>query len=245
MITKALLAATWISALGALTASADDACKAEIKAVLAAGESAKAVSAFKMGSAGTKQIWFFDTADAQLLKSHGLILRIRRGNDNDVTVKVRPKQSSTAIQPDSFDDLKCESDMAGPKVERSYSLSKKFESGAIPADGPDLKKLLTASQLKLIDQSGAKFDWAALKSRGPIQSTEWETKKAAGFSKVALESWAFTGMGIDELSTKVAETSATEKQGEFNKLVNGYKLKLDPAPISKTARVLSVPAASK
>src|SRR4051794_31881099 len=82
--------------LGSLAYGAEG-CAVEVKVLIAPSDQTRAVQTLGFENKQQGRVYFYDTADLDLLKQ-GLILRVRQGDeDNDLTVKVRPPSDSSVI----------------------------------------------------------------------------------------------------------------------------------------------------
>ena len=84
-----------------------DSALSEVKLLLAAGQNEAAAEKLGLEFEGDKRVWFFDTHDGAMLRDHGLILRIRRGTDDDLTVKLRPGEPIEALEASVIPNVEC------------------------------------------------------------------------------------------------------------------------------------------
>ena len=94
-------------------AHAQTKCNVEIKILLSPTETQAAVAAlnFKKETAG--RVYFFDTSALDLL-GQGLIIRLRQGAGDDLTVKLRPRGGAKPFAPSNIgEEFDCEIDLIG------------------------------------------------------------------------------------------------------------------------------------
>ena len=85
-------------------------CDVEAKLLLSPEQSQTAVAALNAKKETTGHVYFYDTSALDLL-SHGVIVRLRQGADNDLTVKLRPTSGQKFSDPSAGrEDYKCEVD---------------------------------------------------------------------------------------------------------------------------------------
>jgi hypothetical protein len=114
----------WICAVLLLSCAlhAQERCAVEVKLLLLPAEAPATIASLKLKKETTGQVYFFDT-DALDLLSKGVIVRVRQGGDNDLTVKVRPPEAKKFGDPShGHEDFKCENDLTGGEVTPSYSI---------------------------------------------------------------------------------------------------------------------------
>src|SRR5271167_299778 len=176
-------------------------CGAEVKLLLATGNAKAAAQAFDAGRPSTGRVFLYDTETRDLL-AHGIILRVRQGENSDVTVKLRLR-AKKAITAGSGDHgrFKCEIDYAGGKPAYSYSERTKLNA-EVPKTAADLFERVTESQRQLLSQSDYVIDWKNVKRVADMQSTAWTIINQPPFDKLDLELWEWPGGSVLELSTK-------------------------------------------
>jgi hypothetical protein len=190
--------------LGSLAYGAEG-CAVEVKVLIAPSDQTRAVQTLGFENKQQGRVYFYDTADLDLLKQ-GLILRVRQGDeDNDLTVKVRPPSDSSVITDPSHgqEDFKCESDMNGGIAKPSYSIKSRFTE-KVPDDGKDFAARLSTGQRELIRLAGLEVEWKRVRKIADIQSVAWQRKKRDGLPKLSLERWEWPqDRAALELSAKV------------------------------------------
>ncbi len=218
--------------------SAQETCGVEVKLLLAPGQTQDAIQALKAKKETPSHVYFFDTASLDLL-SQGVILRLRRGVEGELTVKMRHQQGKTFADPsDGRESFKCEVDFVGGQGRPSYSLQTAYPDAPVPESGKDLYQSLSAAQKQLLKESQVSIDWSRVKRVADIQSTAWRSKSIAGFDKLALELWQFPGGQILELSTKGPPNSGPSTGDELRSLAKSKGLTLNSDQRPKTTTVL-------
>jgi hypothetical protein len=132
------------------------------------------------------RVYFFDTDALELLKQ-GVIVRVRQGADNDLTVKVRvPAGSNQANNSKLREHFPCEIDRTGAGEDTDYSVRCKYKAPQVAETGVDISSLLSPSQVRLLREARAAIDWARVRQIANIKSTKWETTAQSPFRKLAL-----------------------------------------------------------
>lgn len=217
---------------------AQERCAVEVKLLLLPAEAPAAIASLKLEKETTSQVYFFDT-DALDLLSKGVIVRVRQGGNNDLTVKVRPPEAKRFGDPtQGREDFKCENDLTGGEVTRSYSIRKKYAASRVPDAGQDISSLLSDGQKKLIRETKVSIDWSRVRRIASIRSTEWDTRAQPPFDKLTLEFWEWTGGTILELSTKVGPDKGQATYAELRRLANTKGLSASGIQSVKTRTVL-------
>ena len=185
------------------------------------------------------RIYFYDTPKLDLL-ANGLILRIRQGADNDLTVKLRPasEQQFTA-RAEGNKNFKCEGEVIDGVESPSYSTKEKFDASSVPQTGEEVLASLSKGQRKLLKASGITVDWTRVRRIMAIQSLSWSVpSQPRQLDQLSLELWEWPKGKSLELSTKV---SADEGSATFVELKNVAKrnhIDLSPDQQSKTSTAL-------
>ena len=213
-------------------------CAIEVKLLLSPTAGPNTIASFEMGGKTTGQVHFFDTGALDLL-SKGVIVRLRKGSDNDLTVKVRPLTSQRFGEPSGGrENFKCEMDMIGGELIPSYSIRSKLAASRVPDGGAEILKLLSDGQKKLMQNAGVSVDWSSVKEIANIKSTEWNTWTQSPFVKLTLELWEWPTGSVLELSTRVGHNRGQPSYAKLVRLVNGKFLPIDTNQRSKTQLVL-------
>jgi hypothetical protein len=167
-------------------------CNVEVKVLLLPAETQAAVAMLGAERETAEQVYFFDT-DALDLLARGVIVRLRRGAQNDLTVKVRPlnahKFSATSPETKGF---KCELDRIGDVESPSYSISYQLEGDPLPRTGVDVSKLLNAAQMGLLNDAQIPVDWARVHRLTAITSTTWQIPAQFALGKLSIELWEWS-----------------------------------------------------
>jgi hypothetical protein len=213
-------------------------CAVEVKLLLLPAEAPATIASLKLKKETTGQVYFFDT-DALDLLSKGVIVRVRQGADNDLTIKVRPPADKKFRDPShGHEDFKCENDFTGGEVIPSYSIRKKYAALQVPNAGHDIFSLLSDGQKKLIRETQVSIDWSRVRRIASIKSTEWDTRAQLPFDKLTVEFWEWPAGAILELSTKVGPDKGPTTYAELRRLVNTKGLSLSASQSLKTSMVL-------
>ncbi len=182
---------------------AQERCDLEAKLLLSPQQTQAAVAALNAKNETSGHVYFYDTASLALL-SHGVIIRLRQGVDNDLTVKLRPGTGEKFTDPSAGrEDYKCEVDLTGSGAIDSYSIRMAYTAPQPPETGSEVLSLLTSGQRKLLEDSHIPIDWTRVKRVGAIHTTTWQINAQPQFRKLSLELWEWPNGKVLELSTKV------------------------------------------
>jgi len=218
--------------------NAQNGCDVEAKLLLSPIEEQPAVTALNATKETTGFVYFFDTNNLDLL-AHGVIVRLRRGAANDLTVKLRPssgeKFSDSATDQETF---KCEVDLIGDDANPAYSISRRFTGSPLPQTGYDIFRLLSPGQKKLLKEAKATIEWNRVTRIVEIKTTAWRVKSQPHFDKLTLELWEWPEGRILELSTKAGSNAGPITYAELQDLVSSKLLSLSRDQRSKTSTVL-------
>ena len=215
-------------------------CPAEVKLLLHPPTIQTVITAlgFEQGTAG--RVYFFDTDKLDLLKQ-GVIVRVRQGVNNDLTVKVRvpgnDKQADTSKLRMHFP---CEIDQTGIGADTGYSVRQKYKFARVPELGGDISTLLSEPQRRLLQEAGVSIDWGRVKRIADLKATKWETSAQSPFRSLALELWEWPTGSILELSTKVGPDAGPSAYAELQRLVTVKDLSLWNRQGAKTSIVLDM-----
>lgn len=184
------------------------------------------------GEGEPQQVWFFDTADRQLL-ANGVVLRARVGARFDTTVKLRavggdPLPDAVAALVDR-DGAKDENDCTADVCTRAVSLKAKLKVSETP------KRLawFTAAQLGLLDAGGVSVPWGELRRFGPIRSAVYEDVRPA----LDVTRWEIEGEVLVEVSSR-AEGDWKQAYADLVAQLAAWKLPTAGLPGGKTAWAL-------
>src|SRR5271170_4390711 len=88
----------WVLLCLGLALHAQDKCNIEAKLLLSPTQAQAAIASLNLEKETGGRVYFFDTSALDLL-SQGLIVRLRQGADNDLTVKLRPPGGRKLLLP--------------------------------------------------------------------------------------------------------------------------------------------------
>jgi hypothetical protein len=217
---------------------AQENCNFEAKLLLVPEQVQTAISSLHATRQLQTRIYFYDTPALDLL-SKGLILRLRQGASNDLTVKLRPLGGEHFSDSSSGGERpKCEVEITGGVEGRSYSVGTRYSAGDVPQSGEELVRRLSSGQKMLIEGSQIQIDWTKVKRVADIQSTSWTVPAQASLNKFSMELWDWPNGKILEVSTKVGPTAGRAAYAELESLAKKKGLALSAAQQSKTATAL-------
>ncbi len=220
------------------TLQAQENCDVEAKLLLSPEQSQAAVAALNAKKETTGRVYFYDTSALDLL-SHGVIVRLRQGADNDLTAKLRPTRGQKFSDPSAGrEDYKCEVDLTGSGAINSYSIRRPYTAERLPETGNEILGMLSAGQRKLLEQSQVSIDWTRVKRIAGIRYTAWQIKSQPQFRKLALELWEWPKGKVLELSTKVGADTGPATYTALQELVKQKGLSLSSVQGPKTGIVL-------
>ncbi len=213
---------------------------AEIKLLLSPPTIQTVLASLGFEKQTASRVYFFDTDALDLLKQ-GVIVRVRQGADNDITVKERvpeDNKDNKAGTSQLREHFPCEIDLTGAGENTSYATRQKYKSLRVPEMGKEIFSLLNPSQQKLLRDARVSIDWDRVKRIANIESTKWETTTQPPFRKLALELWEWSAGNILEVSTKVGSDTGQTTYAELQRLVRMKSLLLSPSQGTKTRIVL-------
>jgi hypothetical protein len=216
---------------------AEEKCPAEVKLLLSPSTTQTVIASLGFEKETAGQVYFFDTEALDLL-TKGVIVRVRQGADNDITVKVRLPEGNNQLDSQLRAQFPCEIDRTGAGENISYSVRHKYKTGQVPETGNDISSLLSPSQKKLLQESRASIDWARVTRIANIKSTKWEATAQSPFRKLALELWDWSAGQILEVSAKVGSDAGPAKYAELQRLMDVNSLPLSASQGTKTRIVL-------
>jgi hypothetical protein len=216
---------------------AEEKCPVEVKLLLSPpAQTVIASLSFEKETAG--RVYFFDT-DALDLQMQGVIVRVRQGADNDLTVKVRVPEGNKQVDTSRLrEHFPCETNRTGAGEDTNYSVRRKYKARQVPEMGSDISSLLSPPQKILLQEARVSIDWARVVRIANIKLTKWETTGQSPFRKLTLELWEWPAGNILELSTKVGPDAGQSKYAELQRLVNMKSLSLSARQGTKTSMVL-------
>jgi hypothetical protein len=215
-------------------------CPVEAKLLLSPPTIQTVIASLGFEKETATRVYFFDTDALDLLKQ-GVIVRVRQGTDNDVTVKVRVSDDNKDNKADTSrlrEHFSCEIDRTGAGENTSYAVRRTYKTPQAPTMGKEIFSLLSPPQHKLLRNARVSIDWARVKRIADIASTKWETTTQPPFRKLALELWEWQGGNILEVSTKVGPDAAQSAYVELQRLVRMKSLLLSTSQGTKTRMVL-------
>ncbi len=184
------------------------------------------------------RVYLFDTDALDLLKQ-GVIIRVRQGRNNDLTVKVRLPARTNEIDTSPLRaHFPCELDRTANGEEVSFAVGRKYKPGEVPETGNDILNALSGSQRRLLQEAGVSIDWTRVKSLASINLTKWEGEGGPLFHRLALELWESPRGDVLELSTRVEPGAGASKYAELQRLLDQKGLPLSASQGTKTSIVL-------
>jgi hypothetical protein len=216
---------------------AQKACPSEIKLLISPKTRNSVIGSLGFASEARSQVYFFDTEHLALLKQ-GVILRIRQGAKNDLTVKVRfPDGDKKAANPELREQFGCEIDRTGAEASTAFAVGQKYAENPVAITGSEIYSALSTRQQKLLEALQISIDWASVKRIADIQSTTWEATSQS--RKLALEYWEWPAGEILELSTRVGAGESESKFGDLQRIADSKGLELSTDQGTKTSSVLA------
>jgi hypothetical protein len=215
-----------------------ESCDEEVKLLLVPTQVQAAVSVLQASAEARGRVYFYDTPDLGLL-SKGVILRLREGEEIDLTAKLRPVSGEKMVDPTrSGKGYKCEVDLNDGVENQSFSVQKEYRAMKVPETGKELVQLLSVGQKRLIAASKVKIDWKRVRRVADIQSTSWTSPAEPPLGKLSLELWEWPGGSVLEVSTRGSLDAGQITYSRLRELANRNGLKLNPNQHSKTAIAL-------
>ena len=220
------------------TVRAEERCPVEIKLLLSPPTTRAVIASLGFQNEAAGRVYFFDT-DALDLLMQGVIVRVRQGANNDLTVKVRlPKDDQHIESSRLHERFPCEVDRTPVEASTSYAIRRRYKSTQVPELGSDIYRLFSVSQKQLLLEARVSIDWARVVRMADINSTHWETTAQSPSGRLALELWEWPAGKILELSAKVASNAEASKYAELERLVKVNNLSLSTSQDTKTRAVL-------
>lgn len=219
-------------------AVAQETCPTEVKVLLAMPTAQPAVLAFGFTDEAKGIVYFFDTDSLELLLQ-GIIIRIRQGSNNDLTVKLRLPDGSAA---EKISQLRarfpCEADRTQTSVTESYSIGRPYRASKVPEIGADVYGLLSGSQKQLLEGARFAIDWTRVRRIATINSTRWKTGRRSPYGKLSLELWEWPAGNILEVSERISPAENAPNPTDLEALVRAKELPLSLDQDMKTTTVL-------
>jgi hypothetical protein len=217
---------------------AQENCPVEVKLLLSSPAAQPVITAlgFKRRTEGL--VYFFDTESLDLL-TQGIIVRIRQGANDDLTVKLRPPKGKPAEDRSQLrEHFPCEIDRTRAAADTSYAVGRPYKVAKVPDIGTDVFNLLSASQKNLLKVAGVSIDWARVGRIASIHSTKWQTGTQSPYGKLALELWEWPAGKTLEISAKAPPASGESKYKQLARLLEMNGLSLNANQDTKTTTVL-------
>jgi hypothetical protein len=231
----ALIVAT---ALFCSSVRAQEKCPVEVKLLLSPQTAQTVISSLGFGEGSPGRVYFFDTDSLDLLRQ-GVIVRVRLGTHNDITVKVRPPKDNSRVNESQLrQQFGCEIDRTRAAAITSFAVRRRYKGTTVPAIGIDIVGLLDASQKQLLSEAGPSIDWARVTRIIDISSTTWESAAESTTGKLSLELWEWPAGKILELSAKAESDAEVSKSAELERLVKTSSLSLSDRQDNKTSIAL-------
>ena len=219
-------------------APAQEKCPVEVKFLLASPATASAIASLGFENKTTGRVYFFDTDSLELLKQ-GVIVRVRQGANNDLTVKVRRPQGDRGVEDSGLRGrFPCEIDRTRAGALISYAVRRQYKTNNLPVSGGDIHDLLSASQNELLHDSQVSVDWARVKRIADISLTKWQTPADSASGKLALELWEWRAGRLLEVSAKASHAAEASKYAELERLLRAKDLSLSANQDVKTSVAL-------
>ena len=124
---------------------AQETCPGEIKFLLSPPTIQTVIVSLGFEHKAVGQIYLFDTDELDLMKQ-GLIVRIRQGQNNDLTVKIRWAMDRQEVDRSKLrKHFPCEMDRTGAGEDISYSVGRKYGSAQESGKVRDLRGFLKSA----------------------------------------------------------------------------------------------------
>jgi len=219
-------------------ASAQPRCSAEAKLLVKPTETETAVAVLHGNKQSRGKVYLFDTEQADLL-AQGVIVRIRTGAKNDLTVKLRfNDRGNNKMPPQAEGTLKCEADLSGDQELVSFSLGRDWNNNSVPTTGEEVYSALSAGQLRLLDWAKIAVDWHQVKRRVEVHATDWRAHPSGPLKTITIELWQWPGGTILELSARTMQGNGVEVVRQLHDLAEKNRLTIEQDQTAKTSLVL-------
>jgi hypothetical protein len=216
-------------------------CPVEVKILLPSSTTQVVISSLGFIGESAGQVYFFDTAARDLLMQ-GVVVRLRQGAKNDLTVKVRPpKGNQQADRSQLSQRFPCEIDRTQAGAITSYAVRRSYKAAGALEIGSEIFSAFSASQQKLLHDAGVSIDWAQVKRIAAIKSSIWMTRADSSTGKLALELWQWPAGKILEISAKAAPGADAVKYAELERLLKTNGLAVSVIQDTKTNLALETP----
>jgi hypothetical protein len=216
-----------------------------VKLLLSPTEVQAAIPALQARKETHELVYFYDTPTLALF-SQGVILRLRAGEEIDLTAKLRPLSGERFTDPSGGRErYKCEVDLNDGVENQSFSVQNKYLSAVAPATGEELFRLLSDGQKKLLADAKVQIDWKSVRHIAKIQSTSWTARANPPLGKLSLELWKWPSGSVLEVSTRVTPDAGQTTYHELRDLANKNGLALNTNQHSKTEIALKAITAAQ
>ena len=217
---------------------ATEECSVEVKVLLPPPTIQRVIGSLGFEKRVAGRVFFFDTGDLNLLKQ-GVIVRVREGANNDITVKARVPGGDAQVGASPLrQQFPCETNRTRDGDDTDYSVRRKYEVRPVPERGSDISRVLSPLQKRLLREAGASIDWGRVQRIADVKVTKWEAKSQSRFDKLTLEMWEWSTGNILELSAKVKPDAGPSNYAELQRLVDMKGLASSPSQGAKTSIVL-------
>lgn len=217
---------------------AQEVCPVEIKLLLSPPTIKSVIASVGFEKEATGRVYFFDTENLALLMQ-GVIVRVRQGAKNDLTIKVRLPDGDKRIDSSKLrEHFGCEIDRTGAAANISFSVGQKYKHRRVPETGSDISTALSSHQRRLLQEAHVLIDWSQVRRIANINSTTWEAAALPQFPKLSLEFWEWPDGSILELSAKTTANEWGSKSEELHRIANTKGLLLSARQETKTSTVL-------
>jgi len=225
------------------TLAAREQCGVEAKLLVSSRDLPKSLAALHAVRKSRGEVYFFDT-DGLKLFSQGVILRLRTGARDDLTVKIRSNEAIELKDLSAGSEIfKCEVDFVGNTPLTSHSLRAAWNGKQIPQTGQSLHAALSPGQLRLLTAAGVSIDWHHVRPILQVEATDWEVRTDGPAKRVVVELWEWQPNGsILELSAKADPQRATSTMGQLQKMAVDGGLVVEEDQEPKTSVVFHVKA---
>jgi len=213
---------------------AKEKCPVEVKLLLSPATIQNVIESLRFEKEAAGRVYFFDTDDLALLKK-GVIVRVRQGTDNDLTVKVRVPTDRPAQLGEHFP---CETNITGAGEDTDYSVRRKYKRQQVQETGAEISRMLSPQQKRMLQATRVSIDWFRIKRIADIKLTKLETTVQSPLRKLALERWEWAAGDVLELSAKAEPDTGQSEYEELQRLVKMKNLLLSARQGSKTSMVL-------
>jgi hypothetical protein len=220
------------------TLRAEESCPVEIKLLLSPPTIKSVIASLGFGKQTTSQIYFFDMGNLSLL-NQGVIVRVRQGAKNDLTVKLRLPEGNNQIDVANLrEQFGCEIDRTEAGANTSFSVGQDYTDRTVPETGNALFRALSSRQRELLSDAHVSIIWSRVRRISSIRSTTWETSGESPFRKLTLEYWEFPEGSILELSARSSASEWKSKSADLHRLAKSKGLMLSTQQETKTSTVL-------